>query len=60
MKKRVLAVIAAVAIAAVSFTAGTKANTADSLNMNTVIGYEATDTGLMLYTDDGAGYYIEK
>ena len=30
------------------------------LNMNTVTDFEATKTGLMLYTKDDSGYYWEK
>lgn len=32
----------------------------DMLNMNTVTNFEATKTGLMLYTSNGDGYYWEK
>lgn len=32
----------------------------DMLNMNTVTDFEATETGLTLYTKDGSGYYWEK
>ena len=32
----------------------------DMLNMNTVTDFEATKTGLMLYTSTGDGYYWEK
>lgn len=32
----------------------------DMLNMNTVTDFEATKTGLMLYTSNGNGYYWEK
>lgn len=32
----------------------------DMLNMNTVTDFEATKTGLMLYTKDDSGYYWEK
>ena len=32
----------------------------DMLNMNTVTDFEATKTGLMLYTSNGDGYYWEK
>lgn len=32
----------------------------DMLNMNTVTDFEATKTGLALYTKDGSGYYWEK
>ena len=30
------------------------------LNMSTVIGYETSDDGVMLLTNDGNGYFIEK
>nr|WP_142411327.1 hypothetical protein [Clostridium sp. Marseille-P7770] len=30
------------------------------LNMETVTDYAATETGLMLYTQDGSGYYWER
>ena len=29
------------------------------VDMDTVIGYCGTDTGLMVYTNDGCGYYLE-
>lgn len=29
------------------------------VDMDTVIGYCGTDTGLMIYTNDGNGYYLE-
>lgn len=32
----------------------------DMLNMNTVTDFEATETGLTLYTKDGSGFYWEK
>lgn len=32
----------------------------DMLNMNTVTDFEATKTGLMLYTSNDDGYYWEK
>lgn len=30
------------------------------LNLSTVIGYETSDDGVLLLTNDGNGYYIEK
>ena len=30
------------------------------LNMTTVVGYETSDDGVLLITDDGNGYFIEK
>ena len=47
-------------ISIVSFIGGTKTNTENHLNMETVIDFETTETGLMLYTNDGNGYYLEK
>ena len=29
-------------------------------NMSTVTDYQTTDTGLMLYTEDGTGWYWER
>lgn len=30
------------------------------INMETVVDFDATETGLMLYTSDGSGYYWER
>lgn len=32
----------------------------DFLNLATVTGYDATEQGVLLYTEDGNGYFIEK
>ena len=32
----------------------------DYLDMNTIIGYETSDDGVLLLTSDGNGYFIEK
>lgn len=32
----------------------------DYLDMNTIVGYEASDEGVLLLTNDGNGYFIEK
>lgn len=32
----------------------------DYLDMNTIIGYETSDDGVLLLTNDGNGYFIEK
>ena len=32
----------------------------DYLDMNTVVGYETSDDGVLLLTNDGNGYFIEK
>lgn len=34
--------------------------TADYINMNDVVDFEATDAGLMLHFSDGTGYYWER
>lgn len=60
MKRKILTITLMLTISILSFIGGTKTNTENSLNMNTVIDYEITETGLMLYTNDGNGYYIEK
>ena len=33
---------------------------ADYLDLNTVVGYETSDDGVLLITNDGNGYFIEK
>lgn len=60
MKKKILMIIAVILVGVISFIGGTHTNTKDHLNMNTVVGFDATESGLMLYTDDGNGYYLEK
>lgn len=32
----------------------------DYINMNDVVDFKATDSGLMLYTSNGSGYYWER
>ena len=32
----------------------------DYINMNDVVDFKTTDSGLMLYTNDGNGYYWER
>lgn len=32
----------------------------DYLDLNTIVGYETSDDGLMLFTNDGNGYFIER
>lgn len=69
MKKRIAKVLLSVVTAAVltgssSIAVGDTeeaSNTIDSnyLNMDTIIGYSGTSTGLQLYTEDDNGYYLE-
>lgn len=37
-----------------------KTENPDILNMNAVTDFETTETGLLLYTSNGDGYYWEK
>lgn len=60
MRKKILIVITMLLISVVSFIGGTKTNTEHHLNMKTVVDFEVTENGLMLYTNDGNGYYLEK
>lgn len=60
MKRKVSIIILALVMSLMSFMAGTKVNTKNSIDLNTVIDYEITDCGLMLYTKDGSGYYLKK
>ena len=57
---KVLIIIVALLIGFVGFILGTKVNTKHSINLNTVVGFDATETGLMIYTNDGNGYYFDK
>lgn len=60
MRKKVSAIILMLAIGIISFIGGTHMNTKHHLNMKTVVGFDTTENGLMLYTNDGNGYYLEK
>lgn len=60
MKKKVMGVIVGAVIAVASFAIGRNFPDPEIwLDMRTVVDYEANDTGLQLYTDDGNGYYWE-
>ena len=75
MKAKVIYIIATAALTLSAFFTGkftaptviktetptaSQTNNSDMLNMNTVTDFEATKTGLMLYTINGDGYYWEK
>lgn len=60
MKRKIITLITAILISVVSFICGTRTNTEHHLNLQTVIDFEATESGLMLYTNDGNGYYLER
>lgn len=60
MKKKILFVAVVLIVGIASFIGGTHVNTKNHLNLNTATGFDATETGLMLYTNDGNGYYLER
>lgn len=60
MKKRVFTIILMLVISIISFISGSYINTNNHLNLNTIVGFDTTETGLMLYTNDGGGYYLER
>ena len=75
MKAKVIYIIATAALTLSAFFIGkftaptviktetptaSQTDNSDMLNMNTVTDFEATKTGLMLYTKDDSGYYWEK
>lgn len=75
MKAKVIYIIATAALTLSAFFIGkftaptviktetptaSQTDNSDMLNMNTVTDFEATKTGLMLYTSNGDGYYWEK
>ena len=54
-------VILTAALTASAFLLGRNCPNMDKfLNMETVVDFDGTETGLMLYTQDGSGYYWER
>ena len=63
MKKSVIiTIIAVIAALAVGFIFGKISGTDEErfLDMETVVDWESSEDGLMLYTEDGDGYYWER
>ena len=61
MAKKIIYVTLTLALAASAFFVGkTLPSRENYLNMNAVVDYAATKIGLMLYTQDGSGYYWER
>jgi len=54
--KTITTILITTAITAL-ITASIFMNNSNYLNMSSVTDFEATDTGVMLYTVDGAGWY---
>ena len=60
MKKKI-AITLTLALTASAFLLGKSMPDKENyLNMENVVDFNATETGLMLYTQDGSGYYWER
>lgn len=61
MKKKIAYITLTLALIASAFLLGKSVPDKENyINMKTVTDFDATETGLMLYTQDGSGYYWER
>ena len=61
MKKKIAYIALTLALTASAFLLGKSMPDKENyLNMETVTDFDATETGLMLYTANGDGYYWER
>lgn len=61
MKKKITYIVLTLALTTSAFLLGKSMPDKENyLNMETVTDFKATETGLMLYTQDGSGYYWER
>ena len=61
MKKKIAYITLTLALTTSAFLLGKSVPDKENyLNMETVVDFDATETGLMLYTSDGSGYYWER
>lgn len=59
--KKIAYIVLTLALTASAFLLGKSMPDKENyLNMETVTDFDATETGLMLYTQDGSGYYWER
>lgn len=59
--KKIAYIVLTMALTASAFLLGKSIPDKENyLNMETVVDFDATETGLMLYTQDGSGYYWER
>lgn len=59
--KKIAYIVLTLALTASAFLLGKSMPDKENyLNMETVVDYAATETGLMLYTANGDGYYWER
>lgn len=61
MKKKIAYIVLTLALTASAFLLGKSMPDKENyLDMENVVDFNATETGLMLYTQDGSGYYWER
>ena len=61
MKKKIAYIVLTLALTASAFLLGKSMPDKENyINMETVTDFDATETGLMLYTQDGSSYYWER
>ena len=61
MKKKIAYITLTLALTMSAFFVGkTLPSREKYLDMETIVDFNATETGLMLYTQDGSGYYWER
>ena len=59
--KKITYIVLTLALTVSAFLLGKSVRDKENyINMETVVDFDATETGLMLYTSDGSGYYWEK
>lgn len=61
MKKKIIYITLTMALTASAFLLGKSVPDKENyINMESITDFDATETGLMLYTQDGSGYYWER
>lgn len=61
MKKKIIYITLTMALTTSAFLLGKSMPDKENyINMETVVDFDATETGLMLYTQDDSGYYWER
>lgn len=61
MKKKIAYITLTLALTASAFFVGKNFPPRENyLNMESITDFDVTETGLMLYTQDGSGYYWER
>lgn len=61
MKKKIIYITLTMALTTSAFLLGKSMPDKENyINMESITDFDATETGLMLYTQDGSGYYWER